>query len=278
MAMRRMSFIGLTEDASPKAAAAPLSLPANVRKDVFLGALLEMPTTERTRRSPLQWASAAVLHIAVFAALIIVPLYTTGTIVLSKTDEVPLVAPPPPPAVPAAATVAPRRIAHTQSRLTYTVHKLATPNSTPKSFSQESASAAASPDLGGVVGGVVGGVADGAFGSTGTAAPPPPSSQPQPTKRVVRAGSLLRPPRQTYSIEPAYPTLALQTHITGTVVIEAVIDERGNVVQAHAVSGHPLLIDAALRAVLQWKYEPTSLNGQPVSVALQVQVSFHPKS
>lgn len=281
MAMRRMSLIGLTEDASTKPAAAPLSLPANVRKDVFLGALLEMPTTERTRRSPLQWASAAVLHIVIFAALIIVPLYTTGTIVLSKTEEVPLVAPPPPPAVPAAATVAPRRIAHTQGRLTYTVHKLTTPNSTPKSFSQESANAAASPDLGGVVGGVpggvVGGVADGAFGSTGTAAPPPPS-QPQPTKRVVRAGSLLKPPRQTYSIDPEYPPLARQTRIIGTVVIEAVIDERGNVVKARAVSGHPLLIDAALRAVLQWKYEPTSLNGQPVSVQLQVQVSFHPKS
>jgi periplasmic protein TonB len=40
------------------------------------------------------------------------------------------------------------------------------------------------------------------------------------------------------------------------------------------VNGHPLLIEAALRAVRQWKYEPTSLNGQPVSVELQVQVHF----
>jgi periplasmic protein TonB len=56
------------------------------------------------------------------------------------------------------------------------------------------------------------------------------------------------------------------------------IDERGNVVQARVVSGHPLLISAALRAVQQWKYEPTSLNGQPVSVELQVEVHFHTKS
>jgi protein TonB len=88
---------------------------------------------------------------------------------------------------------------------------------------------------------------------------------------------LLKPPRQTYSIDPEYPPLARQTRLSGTVVIDAVIDERGNVVQARAVSGHPLLVTAALRAVLQWKYEPTSLNGQPVSVELQVQVSFHPK-
>jgi hypothetical protein len=51
-------------------------------------------------------------------------------------------------------------------------------------------------------------------------------------------------------------------------------DEYGNMVQARAVSGHLLLIAAALRPVLQWKYEPTSLNGKPISVELQVQVNF----
>jgi Gram-negative bacterial TonB protein C-terminal len=57
-------------------------------------------------------------------------------------------------------------------------------------------------------------------------------------------------------------------------VVDAIIDEHGNVVQARAVSGHPLLIPPALKAVLQWKYEPTSLNGQPISVELQVFVNF----
>jgi TonB family protein len=59
------------------------------------------------------------------------------------------------------------------------------------------------------------------------------------------------------------------------VVVDAVVDEKGNVVQARVVSGHPLLTDAALKAVLRWKYEPTSLNGQPVSVELHVQVHFN---
>jgi periplasmic protein TonB len=191
---------------------------------------------------------------------------------------VPLVAPPPPPALPAAGTVASPRIAHPRGRFTYTVHKLTTPDSIPKSVTQESAGAANPPDLGGVVGGVPGGVVGGfpggAFGSTGTAAPPPPS-QPQPTKRVVRAGSLVKPPRRTYSIDPEYPAALRLTRIAGTVVIDAIIDERGNVVQARAVSGHPLLLGAALRAVEQWKYEPSSLNGQPVSVELEVEVHFH---
>jgi protein TonB len=91
----------------------------------------------------------------------------------------------------------------------------------------------------------------------------------------VRAGSLLKAPRQTHNVNPEYPPLARQTHIQGTVIVDAIIDEKGNVVQARAVSGHPLLIDAALKAVLQWKYEPTSLNGQPISVELQVQVHFN---
>jgi protein TonB len=59
------------------------------------------------------------------------------------------------------------------------------------------------------------------------------------------------------------------------VVVSAVIDEHGNVVQARAVSGHPLLIAAALQAVLQWKYEPTTLSGTPVSVQMEVTVHFN---
>jgi periplasmic protein TonB len=279
MVMRRMSIIGLAQDASTKAAAVRLSPPANVGKDVFLSAILEMPTTKRTRRNPLQWASATVLHIAFITALILIPLYTTGTIRLSKFDEVPLVAPPPPPALPAARTVASPRIAHPRGRLTYTVQKFATPNSIPNRVLQENAGAAAPPDLGGAVGGVPGGVVGGEIGGlvggAGTAAPPPP---PRPAKRLVRATSLLRPPRQTYSIAPEYPPLARQARIYGSVEIDAIIDERGNVVEARVVSGHPLLTAAALKAVVQWKYEPTSLSGQPVSVELHVQVHFDPKS
>jgi protein TonB len=86
---------------------------------------------------------------------------------------------------------------------------------------------------------------------------------------------LIKPPRRTSFVNAEYPTLAHQARIQGTVVVDAVIDEKGNVVQARAVSGHPALIDAALKAVLQWKYEPTSLNGQPVAVELEVQVNFN---
>jgi protein TonB len=125
-----------------------------------------------------------------------------------------------------------------------------------------------------VAGGQLGGVLGGVLGGTGTSAPIPPPQQPA-AKRIVRVGSNLKPPRQTYSVQPEYPILARQTHISGNVVVNAVIDEHGNVVGARALSGHPLLIPAALKAVLQWKYEPTLLNGTPVAVEMEVTVHFN---
>ena len=60
----------------------------------------------------------------------------------------------------------------------------------------------------------------------------------------------------------------------GVVLIDAILDEQGNVVEAKIVSGPPLLIQSALDAVKKWKYEPTYLNDQPVPVQLNVTVTF----
>ena len=284
MATYRSSIFGPMQDAPAKKAAAPLRLASTVKNDVFLNALLEMPTTKQGHRSPLEWIGAMGFHIAIIALLVIVPLYTTATIHLSDYREATLLAPPPPsapPPPPAASAVAPR-IPHPKAKLNYTLQKLTVPTAIPKKVASYSDNVAeAAPDLGGVPGGVpggviagqIGGLADGVVGGTGTAVPTPPP--PKPAQKIVRVGSNLKPPRQTYSVDPVYPPLAQQARIAGTVIVDAVIDEHGNVVQARVVNGHPLLIEAALRAVRQWKYEPTSLNGQPVSVELQVQVHFN---
>lgn len=258
-------------------------LAPTVKKDVSLEALLEEPVEKKPPRNPLEWVGASAMHILILAALIIIPLYTTGTIHLGEYKDIPLVAPPPPPpppAVVASAPAVPR--APVPHAIVLHTHKLIAPISIPKKISQEQVDGAA-PTLGGVIGGVPGGVAggqpggadNGVLGAAGNAAPPPPPvAKPVQQKRIVRAGSNLKPPRQTLSVDPEYPPLARQARIAGVVTIEAIIDEHGNVVQARAVSGPPLLIPPAIKAVLQWKYEPTVLNGQPVSVELQVQVNF----
>ena len=280
MATQRISILGPEQGAPARKAAGSLRLPPTMNNDVFLNALLEMPTTQQTRRSPLKWLSAMGFHIVIVAALIIVPLYTKGTIHLNEYHEIPVVAPPPPlapPPAPAGGTVAPH-ITHPKAKLNYMLQQLTAPTAIPKTVSAGSDNVGeAAPDFGGVEGGVPGGVIGGqiggVLGGTGTSAPTPPPA-PRPVQKIVRVGSHIKPPRQTYSADPVYPPLARETHIWGTVVVDAVIDEHGNVVQARVVSGHPLLMDAALKAVLLWKYEPTTLNGQPVSVELQVQVHF----
>ncbi len=259
----------------------PVHLSPTTQNDVFLNALLEMPTTKSVRRSPLEWAAATGLHVVILAALIIVPLYTTGTIQLHNYKDTPLAAPPaaPPPPPPAVGRPVAPHITSTHPKLTFKLGKITAPASIPKTVSLDNAAAA--PDLGGVTGGVPGGVPGGqlggslggVIGGTGTSVPVPPPQQPA-AKRIVRVGSNLKAPRQTFSVQPEYPALARQAHVWGTVVVNAVIDEHGNVVGARALSGHPLLIPAALKAVLQWKYEPTLLNGSPVAVEMEVTVHF----
>src|SRR5882762_7831250 len=146
--------------------ARPVRLPSTTQNDVFLGALLEMPTTKSVRRSPLEWAAATGLHIVILATLIIVPLYTTGTIQLDNYNATPLAAPPaaPPPPPPPAGRAAAPHVTSKRPKLTYTQGKLTSPASISKTVSLDNATGA--PDLGGVEGGVPGGVAGGQLGGS----------------------------------------------------------------------------------------------------------------
>jgi periplasmic protein TonB len=245
-------------------------------QDTFVSALLEVPC-EYKHRNPLEWLVSFVVHVGLVILLIIVPMLFTQTLDLKAFQNTWLVAPtpPPPPPPPAPAVqVVPRSVARLMQS-----GKLTAPTVIPKKvliIKEETLP----PDTGavGVIGGVpggvpggqAGGVLGGIIGSTGGAiAPPPPA-----VKRIVRIGGDLKPPRQIYAPQPEYPVIAKQAHIEGTVVIDAVIDEHGNVVQAHALSGPPLLIPSALQAVVQWKYQPTYLNGEAISVAMHVEVHF----
>ena len=73
---------------------------------------------------------------------------------------------------------------------------------------------------------------------------------------------------------PIYPKLAITAGVQGLVVLEAVITKEGNVDSLRVVSGHPLLVQAALDAVRQWRYRPTLLNGEPVEVITAITVNF----
>jgi TonB family protein len=73
---------------------------------------------------------------------------------------------------------------------------------------------------------------------------------------------------------PNYPPLARQARVQGTVVLAADISKNGTVEDLRALSGHPMLIPSAVEAVRQFKYKPYVLNGEPVPVSTQINVTF----
>lgn len=111
---------------------------------------------------------------------------------------------------------------------------------------------------------------------SGLAPPPPSASQPLMSEHVrrievsesVQQAKLLRHP------EPVYPPSALQARIQGLVKFEAIIGKDGTMRNLRVISGHPMLVRAALDAVKQRLYEPTVIDGEQVEVATQIEVPF----
>jgi protein TonB len=106
-------------------------------------------------------------------------------------------------------------------------------------------------------------------------APPAPEAvaPPRPTA-PIRLHSGIKPPERLVNVPPAYPMVARVARVEGMVIIEATIDERGNVTQTRILRSIPLLDESAVAAVRQWKFSPTLLNGVPVSIVMTVTVNF----
>jgi protein TonB len=102
--------------------------------------------------------------------------------------------------------------------------------------------------------------------------PPPPPPKPTPPRAPISGGVLNG---KAISLpKPAYPAIARQAHASGTVVVQVTIDENGNVISAHAVSGHPLLQAVAVSAARGARFSPTKLSGQPVKVTGVITYNF----
>jgi TonB family protein len=87
----------------------------------------------------------------------------------------------------------------------------------------------------------------------------------EPGQRAPISGGVLNG-KATSLPQPAYPEIARAAHASGEVIVQVTVDETGNVVAARAVSGHQLLLAAAVTAARQARFTPTRLNGEPVKV------------
>lgn len=218
-------------------------------------------------------------HVALISIPILLGLLFTDTINIKQFAQTLLVAPPPPPPPPPPAT-APLVKTVVKPRF-MSSGKLYAPTIIPKQIADIKEAPLEPDSFGGVAGGVPGGVPGGQMGGViggvlggipSAAAHPvaPPSGKMAP----IRVGGRVRPPKPIVQVKPEYPTLARQARIQGQVQIDAVLDEQGNVIEMHVVSGPPLLYQAALDALRKWKYEPTYLNDQPIAVQMIVTITF----
>jgi protein TonB len=132
--------------------------------------------------------------------------------------------------------------------------------------------APSSPDAMGVRGvetGVVGGIDWPGNGLQVEAPPPPPAS-----REPIRLHAGMQAPRKIVNVPPRYPAHAQAARIEGVVVLDAVIDTTGRVIDVRVTRSVQMLDQAAVEAVRQWRFTPTLLNGEPVSILLTVTVRF----
>ena len=105
-------------------------------------------------------------------------------------------------------------------------------------------------------------------------APPPPPPPPAPGAERIRVGGTVMEANLITRVAAQYPPLARQARVQGVVRFSVIVAKDGTVQDVQLVSGHPLLVISALEAVKGYTYKPTLLNGQPVEVITQVDVSF----
>jgi TonB family protein len=181
--------------------------------------------------------------------------------------------PPMPPAPPAAPP--PRSRSH------QAIEQPAVPSASPIDVRPESASPAsteagadaAGGSEGGAVGGVLGGVAGGIEGAVLPVAPP--AARPVARSVPLRTSGAIRPPDLLHRVEPVYSAIAALSHISGVVIVEAVVDVDGSIESVKVLGSTSALLDkAATDALKQWRYAPLVIADLPTPFVVTVTFNF----
>jgi len=238
---------------------------------MFEDSLVESAGRIKTKRGATTVISF-ILEFLFLGILVLLPLIFTEALPTKQLMTL-ITAPPPPPPPPPPPAATPVKVVKIQSELDN--GQLRTPTAIPKKI-QMIKEDEAPPAMGGVVGGVPGGVPGGTMGgvlgsvmsSVPTAVPKVAAPQRVRVSQGVSQGLLI------HKVQPQYPPLARQARIQGVVVLQALIGKDGSIQNLHVVSGHPMLTNAALEAVKEWRYKPYYLNGEPVEVETTINVNF----
>jgi len=244
---------------------------------MFSDSLLEFGP--QRKRKFFSTTASFVFNCLAVGVMLIVPLVFTDTLPKAQLLTFLVAPPPPPPPPPPAAEQVQRVVRQIQTDMLNN-GELRTPSRIPHKVQMIKEEEAPPPMMatGGVVGGVPGGIPGGQLGgviggivAASNAAVPkfvPVTPQRVRISQGVTRGLLV------HRVEPTYPPLARAARVQGDVILSAVIDINGEIKNLQLVSGHPMLVPAAVDAVKQWRYKPYLLNGQPVEVETTITVIF----
>jgi protein TonB len=253
--------------------------PALPARPMFSDSLLEFG--KQRRYQALSTTFSFILNCLALGVMLVVPLIFTEQLPKAQLLTFLVAPPPPPPPPPPAAQPVTRVMRQIQTDVLST-GQLRTPTRIPQNVQmiKEEEAPPPMPVSGGVVGGVPGGIPGGQLGgviggivnatSSLNAVPKfiPVAPQRVRISQGVTKGLLI------HRVEPTYPPLAKAARVQGDVVLKAIINRNGDIQDLQLVSGHPMLVPAAIAAVKMWRYKPYLLNGQPVEVETTVTVIF----
>jgi periplasmic protein TonB len=211
-------------------------------------------------------ALSAIVQSIILGILILIPLIYTEALPKGMLNTF-LVAPappppPPPPAAPVKTVRAPKIVQ---------LNKMVAPTVIPKNVAIiKDEAPVIYTNGGGVDGGTGSGILNGIIGSGGSGPPPPPTKAPS----RIRVGGNVQAASLVNKVTPQYPPIAKTAHVSGTVILHAIIAKDGSIQELQYMSGPPLLMKSAMDAVREWRYKPTMLNGDPVEVDTTISVVF----
>ena len=240
---------------------------------MFADSLLETSWDQRSRRSWITFTSLG-LQSVVIGLLLLISLLTTVGLPSSRVLQPPMSFGAPPP--PAPAVERQHRTQVVQSNLDE--NRPVTPRSFPPKAAiidevgpPPQVSYSTGPGTKDSIGDDTSGDVWKGLGTGRPAIGPPPA--PTPTIHTFRTSSILEG-SLIRRVQPAYPPLARSVRVQGAVVLAALIGKEGTIENLRLISGHPMLVPAAIAAVSQWRYRPYILNGEAIEVETQITVNF----
>jgi protein TonB len=239
---------------------------------MFEDSLIESGGKLRTARGKTS-TIAFIVQIIIIGVMILIPLMFTEALPKAMTMTFLAAPPPPPPPPPPPAAV--KIVKQVETDMVN--NQLRTPTKIPKKVEMIKEEETPPPQMAGVVGGVPGGVPGGQMnGVIGGIISSTPTAIPRvATPQRVRVSAGVTQGLKVKNVNPVYPQMAKIARVQGPVVLAAVIGKDGTIQNLHVLStASPLLNQAAIDAVKEWRYRPYILNGEPVEVDTQITVNF----